>query len=140
MNPDWIMGLVGGAIIGLAGAIYLLGNGRIMGACGIIGGLVDGSAGDQALERLAFLAALVAVPAVLTLLMRPDVDHASDRQLDRHHRGRIAGRRRHADRERMHLRARGLRHLAAVAAWHRRHRRLHRRRRVILSSPATFWE
>ena len=36
MNPDWIMGLVGGAIIGLAGAVYLLGNGRIMGASGII--------------------------------------------------------------------------------------------------------
>ena len=79
MNPDWIMGLVGGAIIGLAGAVYLLGNGRIMGASGIIGGLVDGSARDQALERLAFLAALVAVPAVLMLLMRPDATtHLTD--------------------------------------------------------------
>ena len=41
MPMDWIMGLVGGLLIGLAGAIYLLGNGRVMGASGIIGGLVD---------------------------------------------------------------------------------------------------
>ena len=41
MPIDWIMGLVGGLLIGLAGAIYLLGNGRVMGASGIIGGLVD---------------------------------------------------------------------------------------------------
>ena len=39
MPMDWIMGLVGGLLIGLAGAIYLLGNGRVMGASGIIGGL-----------------------------------------------------------------------------------------------------
>jgi hypothetical protein len=37
------MGLVGGVIIGLAAAMYLLVNGRIMGASGILGGLVDGS-------------------------------------------------------------------------------------------------
>ncbi|MGB1035297.1 MAG: YeeE/YedE family protein, partial [Primorskyibacter sp.] len=43
MEQDWIMGLLGGLIIGTAGAVYLLGNGRVMGASGIIGGLVDGS-------------------------------------------------------------------------------------------------
>ncbi|MDW4496843.1 YeeE/YedE family protein [Sulfitobacter sp. D35] len=67
MPTDWIWGLIGGGLIGLAGAVYLLGNGRIMGASGIVGGLVDGSARDTALERLAFLAALVAVPAALQL-------------------------------------------------------------------------
>ena len=41
MPMDWVMGLVGGLLIGLASAIYLLGNGRVMGASGIIGGLVD---------------------------------------------------------------------------------------------------
>ena len=35
------MGLVGGLMIGLAASLYLLGNGGIMGASGIISGLVD---------------------------------------------------------------------------------------------------
>lgn len=65
MQQDWIMGLLGGGLIGLAGALYLLGNGRIMGASGIIGGIVDRSAkGSAARERLAFLAGLFAVPAL----------------------------------------------------------------------------
>jgi uncharacterized membrane protein YedE/YeeE len=62
---DWIWGLVGGGLIGSAAAIYLLGNGRVMGASGILGGLVDGSGRDEWIERLAFLAALVAVPAAM---------------------------------------------------------------------------
>lgn len=69
MEQDWIMGLIGGLLIGLAGAIYLLGNGRIMGASGIIGGLVDGSGRSAWKERLVFLAGLVALP----LLMLPFV-------------------------------------------------------------------
>ena len=68
MQADWLWGLGGGLMIGLAGALYLLGNGRVMGASGIIGGLVDGSAGRQAPERVAFLAGLFLVPAVLVLL------------------------------------------------------------------------
>ena len=43
METDWIWGLVGGLLIGTGGAVYLLGNGRIMGASGIVGGLIDGS-------------------------------------------------------------------------------------------------
>ena len=43
MQQDWIMGLMGGGLIGMAGAFFLLVNGRVMGASGIIGGLVDGS-------------------------------------------------------------------------------------------------
>jgi uncharacterized membrane protein YedE/YeeE len=65
MPMDWTFGLVGGLLIGLAGAVYLLGNGRVMGAIGIIGGLVDRSVGGAWPERLAFLGALVAVPAFL---------------------------------------------------------------------------
>ncbi len=67
MPQDWIMGLLGGGLIGLAAALYLLLNGRIMGASGIVGGLVDGS-GEAKSERVAFLAGLVAVPGVLVLL------------------------------------------------------------------------
>ena len=65
MEQDWIMGLLGGLIIGLAGAVYLLGNGRIMGASGIIGGLVDGSGRNSWLERVVFIAAVFAAPIVL---------------------------------------------------------------------------
>ena len=70
MQADWLWGLAGGGLIGIAAAIYLLVNGRVMGASGIIGGLVDGSArGSAATERLAFLAGLLGVPTVLALLM-----------------------------------------------------------------------
>ncbi len=68
MPIDWIYGLLGGLCIGSAAALYLLVNGRIMGASGIVGELVDGSAGDSWREKLAFLTALVAVPAVLAWL------------------------------------------------------------------------
>lgn len=74
MEQSWIFGLVGGLIIGLGGAVYLLGNGRIMGASGIIGGLVDGSAGNQARERMVFLAGLVIAPLVLSRLFITGAD------------------------------------------------------------------
>lgn len=69
MPSDWIWGLCGGMLIGVAGAIYLLWNGRIMGASGILGELLDGTGHDTAAERLAFLAGLVGVPAVLARIM-----------------------------------------------------------------------
>lgn len=64
MQTDWLWGLLGGGLIGTAAAMYLLINGRIMGASGIIGGLVDGTAGTAWRERAAFLIGLLAVPAV----------------------------------------------------------------------------
>lgn len=69
MPTEWIMGLVGGVIIGLAAAMYLLVNGRIMGASGILGGLVDGSSKETSSERASFIFGLVAVPAVVAILM-----------------------------------------------------------------------
>lgn len=65
LEQDWIWGLVGGGIIGLAGAVYLLGNGRVMGASGILGGLLDGSGKDTALERVAFLVGVLVMPVIL---------------------------------------------------------------------------
>lgn len=65
IEMDWIWGLIGGLIIGCGGAVYLLGNGRIMGASGIIGGLVDGSGRAAWAERVSFLAALVLAPAIV---------------------------------------------------------------------------
>lgn len=69
MQADWIWGLIGGLMIGGAAAAYLLVNGRIMGASGIIGGLVDGTGRDSLAGRLSFLAGLVAVPAGAAWLM-----------------------------------------------------------------------
>ncbi|MDA3889782.1 MAG: YeeE/YedE family protein, partial [Allgaiera sp.] len=53
MPQSWILGLAGGLMIGLAAALLLLVNARIMGASGILGGLVDGSGQSNAAERLA---------------------------------------------------------------------------------------
>jgi hypothetical protein len=74
---DWLFGLGGGLLIGLGGAVFLLGNGRVMGASGIIGGLVDGSGKSNMAERLAFLAGVFLVPVLLYPLFS-DVDtHAT---------------------------------------------------------------
>ena len=73
IEMDWIWGLVGGLMIGTAAAIFLLGNGKIMGASGIIGGLVDRSGLSNWQERAAFLAALVVVPALMLPLYNVEV-------------------------------------------------------------------
>ena len=65
MPIEWIYGAAGGLLIGCAAAMFLLVNGRIMGASGILGDLVDGTADRAAGEKLAFIAGLVAVPALL---------------------------------------------------------------------------
>jgi hypothetical protein len=70
MEQDWIWGLVGGLIIGTAAAVYLLVNGRIMGASGILGGLVDGSGRATWAERAAFIAGLVLMPVLFVPLYR----------------------------------------------------------------------
>lgn len=77
MTYDWILGLLGGAIIGLAAALYLLMNGRIMGASGIVGGLIDGSGRSTAGERVAFLAGLVLVPGAVVAVSRVET-HVTD--------------------------------------------------------------
>lgn len=68
MQSEWLFGLAGGGLIGIAGAVYLLVNGRIMGASGIIGGLVDRTAGSQTAERVWFVLGLFLVPAVLAMV------------------------------------------------------------------------
>jgi uncharacterized membrane protein YedE/YeeE len=68
MPVSWAYGLMGGMMIGVAGALFLLMNGRIMGMSGILGALVDGTGRDNRGERLAFVAGVVGVPAGLALL------------------------------------------------------------------------
>ncbi len=70
MEQDWIWGLIGGLLIGTGGAVYLLGNGRIMGASGIIGGLVDGSGRNTAWERILFLLGVMVLPVALMPVYR----------------------------------------------------------------------
>jgi hypothetical protein len=70
IEQDWVMGALGGLMIGAAAALYLLANGRIMGASGILGGLVDGSGRDSLLERLTFLAGLILVPILVVPIYR----------------------------------------------------------------------
>lgn len=72
MQMDWVWGLIGGGLIGCAAAMYLLINGRVMGASGILGGLVDGTSRGAWVERAPFIAGLVGVPAVLVLLFWPE--------------------------------------------------------------------
>lgn len=78
LQQDWIWGLIGGLMIGGAGALFLLLNGRIMGASGIIGGLADGSGRGNWAERVAFLAGLVLVPQLLAGLVGEIDTHLTD--------------------------------------------------------------
>lgn len=75
MQAEWVWGLVGGLMIGSAAALYLLVNGRIMGASGIIGGLVDRSGWNTAAERVSFLVGLFSVPLLLLPVIGPFETH-----------------------------------------------------------------
>lgn len=67
MSIDWNSftpwsSLVGGMLIGLAAAMFVLLNGRIAGISGVLGGLLSPSRGDV-LWRVAFVAGIVVAPA-----------------------------------------------------------------------------
>ena len=68
MNIDWahftpFASLTGGIILGIASAIFILVNGRILGISGILGGLMPPKLGDT-FWRIAFLLGLFSVPTV----------------------------------------------------------------------------
>ena len=68
MNIDWthftpFASLAGGIILGVASAIFILVNGRILGISGILGGLLPPKAGDT-FWRIAFLLGFEAAPMV----------------------------------------------------------------------------
>jgi len=72
MTIDWahftpLHALSGGALIGVAAAILILGAGRVMGAAGIVGGVLSGPAGERG-WRLALIAGLLLSPALAHLL------------------------------------------------------------------------
>ena len=63
----WIS-LLGGIILGIASAIFILVNGRILGISGILGGLMPPKAGDT-FWRIAFLLGLFTAPKVFHALL-----------------------------------------------------------------------
>ncbi len=71
MQIEWLFGLLGGLMIGGAAAMFLLINGKVMGASGIVGGLVDRSGWASWAERLSFVAGLALVPAIMVPLFWP---------------------------------------------------------------------
>ena len=68
MSIDWTYftpwaSLTGGVILGLASAIFILINGRVLGISGILGGLMPPKVGDTS-WRIAFMLGLFAAPTV----------------------------------------------------------------------------
>lgn len=75
MQIDWNhftpwTALGGGLLLGLAAALFILVNGRILGISGIMGGLLRPKAGDIT-WRVAFVLGMLAAPAVYAWLVGP---------------------------------------------------------------------
>ena len=75
MTIDWnnftpCASLAGGILLGLASAMFILINGRILGISGIIGGLLRPTSGDVG-WRLAFVLGLLIAPLLYLLLAGP---------------------------------------------------------------------
>ena len=75
MTIDWNnftpwASLAGGILLGLASAIFILVNGRILGISGIVGGLLRPKAGDAG-WRIAFVLGMLAAPALYMLVAGP---------------------------------------------------------------------
>ncbi|MBS7662839.1 YeeE/YedE family protein [Pseudomonas lalucatii] len=67
MTIDWLhfspwASLAGGALIGLGAALFMLGNGRIAGISGLLGGVLEG--GEGRAEKALFLLGLLLAPAL----------------------------------------------------------------------------
>ena len=61
----------GGVLLGIASALFILANGRILGISGIVGGLLPPKLGDTG-WRIAFLAGMFAAPWLFLLLAPAD--------------------------------------------------------------------
>ena len=64
------LSLAGGILLGIASALFILVNGRILGISGIVGGLLSPKAGDVA-WRVAFVLGLLAAPMLYAGLRGP---------------------------------------------------------------------
>ena len=75
MLIDWThftpwVALAGGVLLGLASALFVLLNGRILGISGIVGGLLRPRAGDMG-WRLAFVLGMLVAPGLYWLVVGP---------------------------------------------------------------------
>ena len=75
MTIDWSnftpwSSLAGGILLGVASALFVLANGRILGISGIVGGLLRRKPGDAG-WRIAFVLGMLAAPAVWSLFAAP---------------------------------------------------------------------
>ncbi|MDP2818691.1 MAG: YeeE/YedE family protein [Polaromonas sp.] len=75
MTIDWNhftpwASLAGGILLGLAAALFILVNGRILGISGIVGGLFRPKAGDVG-WRLSFMLGLLVAPMLYFLVVGP---------------------------------------------------------------------
>jgi len=75
MTIDWSnftpwSSLAGGILLGIASALFVLLNGRILGISGIVGGLLTRRSGDSG-WRISFILGLLAAPAAWSLLAPP---------------------------------------------------------------------
>jgi uncharacterized membrane protein YedE/YeeE len=75
MTIDWPnftpwSSLAGGILLGVASALFVLMNGRILGISGIVGGLLKPGAKDRS-WRLSFVLGMLAAPAVWSLFAAP---------------------------------------------------------------------
>ena len=84
MQIDWlaftpIPSLLGGIILGVAAALYVLFHGRILGISGIISGLLHPKSGDRA-WRMALILGLLTAPLLAALFfeIRPIVEVEAD--------------------------------------------------------------
>lgn len=81
MSIDWnhftpFAALAGGALVGIAAAMFALLNGRVAGVSGVLGGLLRPAKGDLA-WRAAFVLGLVGAPLVYLLFAafpKPQID------------------------------------------------------------------
>ena len=77
MTIDWQhftpwASLVGGLLLGLAAALFVLLSGRVLGISGIVGGLLRPRRGDAG-WRVAFIAGMLVAPTAWALFAAPVV-------------------------------------------------------------------
>lgn len=75
MSIDWThftpwSSLAGGILLGIASALFILLNGRILGISGIVGGLLRPKAGDTG-WRIAFVLGMLVAPALYVTFAGP---------------------------------------------------------------------
>ena len=78
MPQAWLMGLIGGVVLGAASAILLAMNGRILGVSGIVGGAVMPKRGDLG-WRVALLGGLLVGGLVLRIAFPDAFDAVASR-------------------------------------------------------------